>query len=153
MLRDVAAVSAGNYAELGRWDDARRLVHELVPAIRAHPDAAGWESMVAPYAGHLGVREELRAIVATAPPRTWSAWNDASLLSLDLDFRGAAEIFAAMPSPTFEAWQRRSAGAHLIEAGRRAEGEVELQKALAFYRSVGATFFIQRGEALLAKSA
>ncbi|CAN5746040.1 hypothetical protein BH20ACT14_BH20ACT14_05330 [soil metagenome] len=58
-----------------------------------------------------------------------------------------------MPSPTLEAWQRRSAGEHLIEAGRRAEGEVELAKALAFYRSVGATFFIQRAEALLAKSA
>ncbi|MDQ3379823.1 MAG: AAA family ATPase [Actinomycetota bacterium] len=150
MLAAVAAVSAGNYAELGRWDDARRLVHELIPVIRAHPDAAGWESMVAPYAEHLGVREELRAIVATAPP---NAWNDASLLSLDLDFRGAAEVYAAMPSPTLEAWQRRSAGIHLIEAGRRAEGEVELAKALSFYRTVGATFFIQRAEALLAKSA
>lgn len=150
MLARVAAVSAGNYAELARWDDARRLVDELIPVIRAHPEAAGFESMVAPYAGHLGVREELREIVATAPP---SAWNDASLLALDLDFRGAAEIFAAMPSPTLEAWQRRSAGAHLIEAGRDAEGEAELQKALAFYRTVGATFFIQRAEALLAKSA
>ena len=145
----VAAVSAGNYAELGRWDDVRRLVHELISVIRAHPHAAELESMVAPYAGHLGVREELREIVATAPP---SAWNDASLLSLDLDFRGAAEIFAAMPSPTLEAWQRRSAGAHLIEAGRHAEGEAELQKALVFYRSVGATFFIKRVEDLLAKA-
>jgi len=150
MLAAVAAVSAGNYAELGRWDDARTLVDELIPVIRAHPGAAGWESVVAPYAGHLGVREELREIVETAPP---SAWTDASLLSLDLDFRGAAEIFAAMPSPTLEARQRSSAGEHLIEAGRRAEGEVELAKALAFYRSVGATFFIQRAEALLAKSA
>ncbi|MEX2614309.1 MAG: hypothetical protein WD380_12090, partial [Gaiellaceae bacterium] len=145
----VAAVSAGNYAELGRWDDARQLVHELIPVIRAHPDAAGWESMVAPYAEHLGVREELREIVAAAPS---NAWNDASLLSLDLDFCGAAEIFAAMPSRTLEAWQQRSAGAHLIEAGRRAEGEVELQKALAFYRSVGATFFTKRAEDLLAKA-
>ncbi|HLG08072.1 MAG TPA: adenylate/guanylate cyclase domain-containing protein [Gaiellaceae bacterium] len=149
-LAAVAAVSAGSHAELRRWDDARRLVHELIPVIRARPEAAGWESMVAPYAEHLSVREELRAIVAKAPP---SAWNDVSLLSLDLDFRGAAEIAAAMPNPPLEAWQRRSAGAQLIEAGRRAEGEVELQKALAFYRSVGATFFIQRAEALLAKSA
>ncbi len=125
----VAAVSAGNYAELERWDDARRLVNELVSVLRAHPHAASWESTVAPNAAHLGVREELREIVATAPS---SAWNDASRLSLDLDFRGAAGVFAAMPSPTLEAWQRRSAGAHLIEAGRHAEGEAELQKALAF---------------------
>ena len=33
--------------------------------------------------------------------------------------------------------------------GERAEGEAELEKALAFYRSVGATFFLERGEALL----
>ena len=33
------------------------------------------------------------------------------------------------------------------------EGEEQLEKALAFYRSVGATFFIQRGEALLAQAA
>jgi hypothetical protein len=32
-------------------------------------------------------------------------------------------------------------------------GEVELEKALAFYRSVGATLFIDRGEALLARTA
>ena len=37
-----------------------------------------------------------------------------------------------------------SAERSCIEAGRRAEGEDELEKALAFYRSVGATFFIQR---------
>ena len=48
---------------------------------------------------------------------------------------------------------RLRAAPNLIDAERRAEGEAELHKALAFYRSVGATFFIQRAEALLAKSA
>jgi len=38
-------------------------------------------------------------------------------------------------------------------AGRRPESEVELEKALSFYRSVGATLFVKRGEQLLAKSA
>jgi class 3 adenylate cyclase/tetratricopeptide (TPR) repeat protein len=150
MLAAVCAVSAGNYAELGRWDDARRFVDELVPVIRTHPDSAGWESMVAPHADRLGVRQELREIVATARS---SAWTKTSLLALELDFRGAAEVFAGMPSPTLEAWQRRSAGEHLIDAGRHEEGEVELEKALAFYRSVGATFFIQRAEQLLAGAA
>ncbi|MGI8480156.1 MAG: hypothetical protein ACR2M2_09950 [Gaiellaceae bacterium] len=41
----------------------------------------------------------------------------------------------------------------LIQAGLRAEGEAELRRALVFYRSVGATFCIERGEKLLAKSA
>ena len=43
-------------------------------------------------------------------------------------------------------------GEDLIDAGRRAEGEAEIEKALAFYRSVGATFFVERGERLLAKA-
>ena len=118
-----------------------------------HPSASrcGWLGKHGrTYAEHLGVREELREIVAAASS---NAWNDTALLSLDLDFSRAAEIFASMPSPTLEAWQRKSAGEHLIQSGRRTEGEAELEKALAFYRSVGATFYIQRGEALLAKTA
>jgi len=48
---------------------------------------------------------------------------------------------------------RLCAAQELIEAGHRAEGEAELQKALAFYREVGATRYVQQGEALLAASA
>ncbi len=55
--------------------------------------------------------------------------------------------------PAFEADARFAAAEELIEAGRRAEGEEQLEQALAFYRSVGATFFVQRGEALLAQAA
>jgi hypothetical protein len=40
-------------------------------------------------------------------------------------------------------------GEELIETGRRAEGEEELAKALALYRTVEATSFIRRAEALL----
>jgi hypothetical protein len=41
----------------------------------------------------------------------------------------------------------------LIEQDRRAEADVELQRALAFYRSVGATRYIRQAEGLLAESA
>jgi hypothetical protein len=52
-----------------------------------------------------------------------------------------------------EARLRLRAGEELIEAGRRAEGEAELAKALAFYRTVDATYFIRRAEALLERPA
>jgi hypothetical protein len=52
-----------------------------------------------------------------------------------------------------EARHRFKGGEELIAAGRRAEGEIELAKALEFFRSVGATFYVQRGEQMLAKSA
>ena len=41
----------------------------------------------------------------------------------------------------------------LIDDGRRAEADEQLQRALTFYRSVGATRYIREGEALLAASA
>lgn len=52
----------------------------------------------------------------------------------------------------------RSAGAALGECvggrgGHRADADEQPQLALAFWRSVGATRYVRRGEALLAKSA
>jgi hypothetical protein len=41
----------------------------------------------------------------------------------------------------------------LVEAGRRAEADLYLHPALAFYRAVGATRRVQQGEALLAATA
>jgi hypothetical protein len=79
-------------------------------------------------------------------------WRDLAFVCLDRDFVHAADIWAEAGSPTWEARLRLRAAQELIETGRRAEGEGELQKALTFYRTVGATFFIQRGEQLLAKS-
>ena len=48
---------------------------------------------------------------------------------------------------------RLAAAEHLLAHGRQAEGEAELEKALAFFRSIGATLFVERGEALLANAA
>jgi len=45
------------------------------------------------------------------------------------------------------------AAARLAAQGRHADAEVEVRDALAFYREVGATFYLEYGEALLAKSA
>jgi hypothetical protein len=49
-----------------------------------------------------------------------------------------------------EAEMRLAAAEELAEQGRDSESKVELETALAFYRSVGATYLIRRGEALLA---
>ena len=51
---------------------------------------------------------------------------------------------------TLAAESRFAAGERLIEQGLYAEGEVELERALEFYRSVGASYYVERGEALLA---
>jgi hypothetical protein len=41
----------------------------------------------------------------------------------------------------------------LVDAGRRAEADVQLGRALAFYRGVGARRYVLEGETLLAASA
>jgi hypothetical protein len=46
----------------------------------------------------------------------------------------------------------RAAEKHVRE-GRRADADAQLQKALAFYRSVGATAYVREAESLLAASA
>ena len=80
-------------------------------------------------------------------------WKDAALAGAGGDFSRAADLYAGFGAPTLEAEARLCAAEELIEAGRRAEGEAELEKALAFYRTVGATRYIQQGEALRAASA
>ncbi len=63
--------------------------------------------------------------------------------------RTCSDVWA---QPAIEADVRIAAAEALLEEGRTAEGLAELEKALTFYRSVGATYFLDRGEALLAEA-
>jgi len=52
-----------------------------------------------------------------------------------------------------EAYARLRAAEQLVAEGRQAEADAQLEKALAFFRSVGATRYIREAEALLAPAA
>jgi hypothetical protein len=52
-----------------------------------------------------------------------------------------------------EAYARLRAADALVRNGRRADADTQLQRALGFYRSVGATRFVREVEALLAATA
>jgi tetratricopeptide (TPR) repeat protein len=93
--------------------------------------------------------------VALEPSRVGGTrpWAEAARLVLGGDFMGAAEVYAAMGSLPDEADARLRAARSLVDAGSRAEADAQLQRALAFYRSVGATRYLRQGEALLAASA
>ena len=69
------------------------------------------------------------------------------------EFAEAARCFAELGVATFEAQARLRAAADLVAAGRRREADEQLARALAFYRSVGATRYIREAEALMAASA
>jgi class 3 adenylate cyclase/tetratricopeptide (TPR) repeat protein len=81
------------------------------------------------------------------------AWVQAAEAFAAGDPRRAADICGGIGAVTQEARDRLWLAEALIEQNRRAEADVELQRALAFYRSVGAARYIREAEGLLAASA
>jgi len=69
------------------------------------------------------------------------------------DPMGAAELCAEHGAAASEAYCRLAAARDLVAEGRRAEADEHLRRALAFYRSVQATWYVREGEDLLAVSA
>ena len=141
--------SARGYALLGREAEARELASEALDMVRGHPDLGDFLGQIAGVAKQLGLREQVYELVAQAPE---TAWKRAGLAAAEGDFVSAADDYAAMEATALEADARYSAAIELIESGRNAEGVEQLERALAFYRSVGAPFYIERGEALLASA-
>jgi hypothetical protein len=88
----------------------------------------------------------LDAVRQTTP----SPWRAAATAYVSGDFLGAAEQYAAIGVLPYEAYARLRGAEALVRAGRRAEADPELQRALTFWRSVGATAYVREGEALLA---
>jgi len=89
---------------------------------------------------------EVRQALADAPE---APWKELAFVYLDRDFVRAADIWAEGGSPTWEARVRLRAAEELIESGRPEEGEEQARRALEFYRSVTATYYIDRCETLL----
>jgi hypothetical protein len=69
------------------------------------------------------------------------------------DPAAAADICAEIGAATQEAYARLAAARLVVEQGRRAQADEQLHRALAFYRSVGASLYVRQGESLLAASA
>jgi hypothetical protein len=115
------------------------------------PDVPGRGIWLLPEVGiELERRSAARDIFA---PLQSSPMKTAGLAMLDGEFVRAAEIYEAVGYLVFEADARFRAGRDLLERGRRAEGEAELDRALAFYRSVGAELLIRRAEELFRATA
>lgn len=80
-------------------------------------------------------------------------WHRAARAFAAGDLRRAADITGDMGAVSEEARDRLWLAHILVEQGRRTEADTELQRALTFYRSVGATRYIREAEALRAASA
>jgi tetratricopeptide (TPR) repeat protein len=130
------------YAEAGRVEDARALVSEALASL-----PVSWALIdIALVAESLGCAEAVEEHLAQSPP---TRWKDAGLAALRGDFTGAADILDEIGDLELEALARLRGAERLLAESTRAEADEELQKALAFYRSVRATRYIREVEALL----
>jgi tetratricopeptide (TPR) repeat protein len=94
-----------------------------------------------------------REFDAVPPPVFDNPWMESASAVAAGDLGHAADVFAEMGAVSSEARARLLLAAALLQQRRRSEADVELQHALTFYRSVGATRYIREGEALRAESA
>jgi hypothetical protein len=69
------------------------------------------------------------------------------------EFASAAETLSQIGSQPDAAYARLRSGEALAAAGRHSEADLELRRALDFYRRVDAGRYVRRAEAFLAASA
>ena len=142
------ALLAATYAELGR-DEARDLAVQIPPLVR-ETGLHGGLIRLAPYANALGVDDELRAAVAVGAGPRVPVWRRTMELILGGELSAAADVMAAAGNVTAEANLRKLAGLRLSSAGRSEEARADLERALAFYRNVGASAYVAEIESALA---
>jgi tetratricopeptide (TPR) repeat protein len=145
-------LSAYFAAETGDLETATALFRELLAAQRA---ASGRWSFGGPpnvvwAAARVGVDRELLANFTHARSTPWFEAAEAIVAG---DWVAAAAVYERIGASTHEAFSRLRAGEQLAAEGRHAEADIQLGRALEFYRSVRATRYLQQGEALLAASA
>jgi tetratricopeptide (TPR) repeat protein len=138
--------------EEGRRDEASALAAELLEMGVRHIVVSNDVVIVdtAWLMRDLGLQDDFASLLEASPPTPWVETASAVCSG---DFRRAADVLEGFGYHTGEAYARLRAAKQLVEEGRRAEADAELNQALAFYREVGATAYVREGEALLAESA
>ena len=149
LLTEVLVWQGAVLLETGRTDGAAKIADEwkrTAPRMRLGRE---WGDVAVLFAG-LGRSEELLGILVSIPGNRWA---DAARLYAEGEFEAAADRYAEMGTLPHEAYARLQAAKARAGEGKQAEGDAQLQQALAFYRSVGAMRYIAEGESFLAASA
>jgi class 3 adenylate cyclase/tetratricopeptide (TPR) repeat protein len=134
----------------GRVSECEERVEELLAEDPIGLPVPNWVNPVLELAWiltGLGRGAEFLELVARAERST--KWLEAATAFARGDLELAADICAEIGVVANEAYTRLRAAGKLLEEGRRADAEAQLQRALEFYRSVGATFYIREAEALM----
>ena len=152
-LVSISLIGAGAiFLEAGRRDEAEALLNKALEfgerLVSVLNDTLIVET--AWLAHDLGRGEDYAALLGS-----WQhfPWAEAAQAVCAGEHRRAADVLERIGCRPAEAYARLRAAKRLVEEGRRAEADVELQASLAFWREVGATRYVREGEELLAASA
>ena len=132
----------------GRPDEALQIMEEALGILETGIVRAGFDLPHLVFAA-VELDQDGQRVLAVARP---SKWEEAARCYFAGDFGRAADIYGEAGSRTDESEARLRSGGALLAAGRRSEGEAELARALAFYRDVRASYFVRRGEDMLASA-
>ena len=141
LLHPALAGLAAVRSEIGNLEEASGLVDELFANWRAHPVLASafWLIEVAYALVPLGRGAELEEGLGRVKAR--SQWAEAARAYVSGELAASADILAEIGSKPDEAYARLRSG-----------NDADVRRALEFYRSVGATRYLDEGESMLATS-
>ena len=138
----------------GREPEANTDASELLAMLAQQgvlPTAPDWSGELAIVLQTLGRGAELVELLTGA--KTPTPWFQAAAAVAAGEFQRAADLYNQIEAPPEAAFARLQAAKSLVTAGRRAEANAQLSRALTFYRQVRATGYLEEGETLLAATA
>jgi tetratricopeptide (TPR) repeat protein len=147
ILRPVLAEVALVELELGSSEAARTHAAASLQGATYLSGGARPDASLALFAKDLAIERELRARVDAAPAE--DRWAPPIGALLDGDYPAAADLYREMGLRTLEAHARLRAAERLRAETLHSEAGEQLDRALLFWRSVGATRYIREVEAML----
>ena len=147
------ALRARVLVSAGQEEEAAGLVTELLDDWTETGGmlASFWTADLAFVLSALGRGDELAETAAAAKMPT--RWLEAAKAYAGGEFERAADLYCEIGTLPDEAFARLRAAEALVALGRRSEADLQLRRALAFYRRIAATAYVREGEALLLASA
>ena len=144
------ALRARLHAELGENDDAARIADELLDAwARTRSGYVETWILDAWFAAWSSDSEaRLKGAIESSPLDV--PWLDATTSLMRREIHEAASTLERIGAVSVAAEARLWGGEWLIENGRQAEANAQLERSRAFWRSVGARDYLRRSETLLA---
>jgi class 3 adenylate cyclase/tetratricopeptide (TPR) repeat protein len=147
MLVPALALHARTLEASGQPDAAVACTEELLSLWPERCPSSYWLADLA-FVHHWLDRSD-RLLQAIEQAKTKTRWLDAAAAVCERRLEEAAELLAEIGSTPDAALARLLAGELLLEAGNRQEAEVQLERALAELRALGASYYIRAGEELL----